>query len=188
MAAPSNVALAVLCNDIPLDSKEVPITEGIEQRAGSGHFFSCPSRILTGCFLNRLGHSKPMTRGPNFEPGFGPIQPQQRQKNGVLSYMDLQKDEECHLFRSYFIFDVATKRIPLKGCFYVPDVLLQQQTCIKQNWPSCNEPFFFVVRNNKKGKNFGQIAFLLGQYAQKGTVQEPFFMKAISLLTQCFYI
>ena len=39
--------------------------------------------------------------------------------------MDLQKDEECHLFlRSYFIFDVATKRIPLKGCFYVPDVLL----------------------------------------------------------------
>ena len=29
---------------------------------------------------------------------------------------------------------------------------------------------FFVVRNNKKGKNFGQIAFLLGQYAQKGTV------------------
>ena len=48
-----------------------------------------------------------------------------RKKNGVLSYMDLQKDEECHLFlRSYFIFDVATKRIPLKGCFYVPDVLL----------------------------------------------------------------
>ena len=55
--------------------------------------------------------------------------------------MDLQKDEECHLFRSYFIFDVATKRIPLKAehrrrrpyateaspsrCFYVPDVLLQ---------------------------------------------------------------
>ena len=56
--------------------------------------------------------------------------------------MDLQKDEECHLFRSYFIFDVATKRIPLKAehrrrrpyatvaspsrCFYVPDVLLLQ--------------------------------------------------------------
>ena len=112
----SKVRLFVLlCNDIPLDSKEVPITEGIEQRAGSGHFFSCPSRILTGCFLNRLGHSKPMTRGPNFEPGFGPIQPLQRQKNGVLSYMDLQKDEECHLFRSYFIFDVATKHVPLKA-------------------------------------------------------------------------
>ena len=62
-----------VCNDIPLESKEVPI---------------------------------------------------RREKNGVLSYMDLQKDEECHLFRSYFIFDVATKRIPLKGCFYVPDVLL----------------------------------------------------------------
>ena len=56
--------------------------------------------------------------------------------------MDLQEDEECHLFRSYFIFDVATKRIPLKAehrrrrlyatvaspsrCFYVPDVLLLQ--------------------------------------------------------------
>ena len=72
-------------------------------------------------------------------------------KNGVLSYMDLQKDEECHLFlRSYFIFDVATKRIPLKGCFYVPDVLLPGNLHLRNTvvllpldyWPSCNKPFF----------------------------------------------
>ena len=64
-----------VCNDIPLESKEVPI---------------------------------------------------RREKNGVLSYMDLQKDEECHLFRSYFIFDVATKRIPLKAVHCEQDQPLAQ--------------------------------------------------------------
>ena len=40
--------------------------------------------------------------------------------------MDLQKDEECHLFRSYFIFDVATKRIPLKAVHCEQDQPLAQ--------------------------------------------------------------
>ena len=114
-----------VCNDIPLESKEVPI---------------------------------------------------RREKNGVLSYMDLQKDEECHLFRSYFIFDVATKRIPLKGCFYVPDVLLPgnlhlQNSCTTTTTTTSSTTTGHHATNHffreKSRKKLGQIAFLLGQYAQK---------------------
>ena len=131
-----------VCNDIPLESKEVPI---------------------------------------------------RREKNGVLSYMDLQKDEECHLFRSYFIFDVATKRIPLKGCFYVPDVLLPLETCIwgtqlyyyhSTTGHHATNHFF----REKSRKKLGQIAFLLGQYAQKGGTRQFQKGEAIILLFSCFLL
>lgn len=104
-----------VCNDIPLESKEVPIREK-GKRMASCHTWTC----------------KKMKNANNI----------------VL----------------YFIFDVATKRIPLKGCFYVPDVLLPT-TCIGTTTGHHATNHFFREKSRKK---LGQIAFLLGQYAQKG--------------------
>lgn len=92
---------ASVCNDIPLESKEVPIRrKGKEWRLvihGPAKRWRMPSSFRSLCYY-------------------------------------------------YFIFDVATKRIPLKGCFYVPDVLLRVEPASTEdannNWPSCNKPFF----------------------------------------------
>ena len=121
-----------------------------------------------------------------------------RKKNGVLSYMDLQKDEECHLFlRSYFIFDVATKRIPLKGCFYVPDVLLPGNLHLQKH--SCTtiplglllaimQQTIFSVR--KVEKNLDKLRFYWANMRKKaarpaipkrGSNHSPFFL----LFTYC---
>lgn len=79
--------VVLVCNDIPLDSKEVPITAKEGKRMASCHTWTC-KKMKNAIFFVA-----------------GPV---------VVVVL---------LF--YFIFDVATKRIPLKGCFYVPDVLLQ---------------------------------------------------------------
>ena len=100
--------------------------------------------------------------------------------------MDLQKDEECHLFlRSYFIFDVATKRIPLKGCFYVPDVLLPGNLHLQKH--SCTtiplglllaimQQTIFSVR--KVEKNLDKLRFYWANMRKKHALPEPAFFLA----------